>query len=226
MSWCRTVCASVVVAFAVMPALAGDLFPPPWPRVGPDGLPLPDVTFQCWTFPTPFNPAPPDPGWWNPHGQPLGPRIIPADPLNPPIWLAEFGDRFGVWCLRPGDMLEFEIPNWFMPPPHEKEIWVQIKHLFGPPRVDVIFPTPTGAAAVPASPADGGPVGPPGTAWMETAYHTNLPFCPEFEIIKITALEQMYIDQVCIDTWCRIPAPGAAALLGLGGLVAVRRRRN
>jgi hypothetical protein len=211
--------------FAASPALAGDNIPPPWPRIGPDGLPLPGVTFQCWTFPTPFHPEPPDPGWWNPHGVPFGPRIIPADPLNPPIWLEEFGGRFGVWCLNPGDMLEFDIPNWFMPPPFEKFIWVQIKHLFGPPRVDVIFPSPVGPLFQPAGPVATVPVGPPGTPWVETAYGAGLPFCPEFETIKITALEQMYIDQVCIDTLC-IPAPGAAALLAVGGLVAVRRRRD
>lgn len=225
MSWCKAVCACAAAAFAAMPAMAGDQFPPPWPRTDTAGLPVTGVTYQCWTFPTPFNPAPPDEGWWNPHGQPFGPRIIPANPNLPPEWLPEFGGRFGVWCLNPGDMLEFDIPNWFMPPPHEKEIWIQVKHL-GPVRAEVIFPTPTGPAIVPALPVVGGPIGPPGTAWEETAFHTILPYCPEFETIKITALTQIYIDQVCIDTWCRIPAPGAATLLGLGGLVALRRRRT
>lgn len=224
MSWCKALYACAAAAFAAMPAMAGDQFPPPWPRTDTAGLPVTGVTYQCWTFPTPFNPAPPDQGWWNPHGQPLGPRIIPGGPVLPE-WLPEFGGRFGVWCLNPGDMLEFDIPNWFMPPPHEKEIWVQVKHL-GPVRVDVIFPSPTGPATVPAFPAAGGPIGPPGTPWEETAFHTILPYCPEFETIKITALTQIYIDQVCIDTWCRIPAPGAAALLGMGGLVAMRRRRD
>ncbi len=222
---CKFLCGVAALMCAALPALAGDQFPPPWPRTDPTGEPLPDVTFQCWTFPTAASPIPPDPGFWNPHGQPFGPRIVPADPNTPPIWLPEFGGREGVWCLNPGDMMEFEIPNWFMPPPHEKEIWVQIKHLFGPPRVEVIYPAGTGLLTVPALPAGGGPIDPPGSAWMETAYYTILPYCPEFEVIKITALEQMYIDQVCIDTYCRIPAPGAAALLGLGGLVAARRRR-
>lgn len=222
---CKFLCGAAAAVLSAVPALAGDNFPPPWPRTDATGQPLPDVTFQCWTFPTAAAPIPPDPDFWNPHGLPLGPRIIPANPNMPPIWLPEFGGRVGVWCLNPGDMLEFDIPNWFMPPPHEKDIWVQIKHLFAPPRVDVIYPAGPGLLSSPAFPAAGGPVGPPGTPWMETAYAATLPFCPQFETIKITAFEQMYIDQVCVDTWCRIPAPGTLTLLGLGGLVAVRRRR-
>lgn len=223
---CMVFSCVLAALFAALPALAGDNLPPPWPRTLPDGTPAPNVTYQCWTFTNgPEMIVPPDPGWWNPHGVPVGPRIIPADPNNPPIWLPEFGGRSGVWCLNPGDMLEFDIPNWYMPPPFEKAIWVQIKHLFGPPRVDVLYPHPAGSGVSPAAPLGSVPVGPPGTPWVESAYGTILPFCPDFEVIKITALEQMYIDQVCIDTIC-IPAPGAAALLGLGGLIAARRRRD
>lgn len=222
---CMVFVCVLAALFAARPALAGDNFPPPWPRILPDGTPAPNVTYQCWTFPTPFEETPPDQGWWNPHGLPWGPQIIPADPNNPPVWLPEFGGRSGVWCLNPGDMMVFHIPNWFMPPPWEKGIWVQIKHLFEPPQVDVLYPIPTGLAIAPTAPLGSIPVGPPGTAWVETAYGTLLPFCPDFEVIKITAEDELYIDQVCIDTIC-IPAPGAAALLGLGGLIASRRRRD
>ena len=61
MSRCTMFSFCAAAMFAATPALAGDQFPPPWPRFESDGTPVTGVTFQCWTFPTPFSPAPPDP---------------------------------------------------------------------------------------------------------------------------------------------------------------------
>jgi hypothetical protein len=223
-------CAVLWALAVVSPALAGDIFPPPWPRDPND----PKKTFQCWTFPTPMIGGLPDPGWYNQHQHqgrgPSGPRPIPGPTGTGPVWVPDFAGRAGVWCIPDGAMLEFDIPNWYMPPPFQKELWIQIKYFEILPIVDVLYPSVMGGTFPDLSRTAGlpiidVPIGPTG-GWRQGVWHVVLPFCPDFEVLKLTAppMTEVYIDQVCIDTWC-VPAPGAAALLALGLIGASRRRR-
>ena len=65
--------------------------------------------------------------------------------------------------------------------------------------------------------------------WTHELTQWTFPACPGVERVTIfpsLAGAQEFVDQVVIDTLCApVPAPGAAALLGIAGLVTLRRRR-
>jgi len=61
---------------------------------------------------------------------------------------------------------------------------------------------------------------------VDTLFEFNLSGNVDSYVINFDALgSSLSLDRVAIDTFTVVPAPGAAALLGLGGLVATRRRR-
>lgn len=205
-------------------ASAGMMSPPPYSGMG--------ATHQCWDFPTPSTPQPPDPGFINPFG--VGGMV----PVGPAMWTPAQANKNGVWNLGVdaagvGGALDFRIPN------HEdlvnsKEVTIEVKYFTGPP--GTFFPAPIvtglgfGAAGGPLSinsfsvrPADNNPEWTIGT-WIGKFDH-----CPLFESIQISADPSSpvatSIDWVCISTNC-IPTPGAASLLAAGGLIAGFRRRR
>jgi hypothetical protein len=194
-------------------ALADDLTPPPW-RFGPD------TTFQHWDFTGGPAGGPPDAGVFNPFGVPT---LAPAG-----VWLPVFSGRTAVWDISSGS-LSFTVPNDPMPPPHAKELWLQVTFFAGtagviPPALSVISPLgPFGMIAAPAfTPLGGG--------WVHELTKWGITQgCPQFERVTISSGQPgivQCIDQVVIDTRCfAIPAPGSAALVAMGGLIALRRKR-
>lgn len=61
---------------------------------------------------------------------------------------------------------------------------------------------------------------------VDTLFEFNLSGNLDSYVINFDALgSSLSLDRVAIDTFTVVPAPGAAALLGMGGLVATRRRR-
>lgn len=195
-------------------AFAGDAFPPPW-RGDPGS------TVQIWQFQDPSSPFPEH--FINPYGIPQleivpGNEWLPGPPELP-------GYSGGVWCIPAGGSLSFNIPN-VLDTTQEKEIYFQIKY-FSPGTV----PTPSGVDAAGNQAQTCGPIftpspGPvPGQSYW--AGSLCFPFCAGGETItfsNVNPTQPMYIDQVVIDTRC-IPTPASLALLGLAGLVVVRRRR-
>lgn len=71
------------------------------------------------------------------------------------------------------------------------------------------------------------PLGGPGGFLVDTLWRFELPGNASGYTVQFEALgSSMSLDRVAIDTFTVVPAPGAAALLGLGGVLAARRRRS
>lgn len=203
------------VAVTSTHARAGIEQPPPWAGWGQSG----GTTHWCFDF---FPPNPTGGGPLDPRPGGFGPGH-PQINLGNSIWQpsSPFGGD-GVICIPAGGGLEILVPN-YNDPAHTKLIWVQY-HFFGgaEPVVDVFVPgaagaSPWGPTVTPSPGPGGGLIG---------AQGLQLPFCPPFEIIRITnpGPQPIYLEWLCIDTIC-IPAPGSAAVLALAGMAAMRRRR-
>ena len=64
-----------------------------------------------------------------------------------------------------------------------------------------------------------------GDGWMHTTYYFEVEPNPDLEFIGLFFTDLIAVDQVVIDTIC-IPEPITISLLGLGGLVLIRRRKR
>lgn len=212
---------AAAVAASICSIASAGVIPPPW--AGDTTNPQ---TQQLWTF-SPNNPTQPD-VFENPNGPPtLNPDGSMYEPINP------FGPGTGGWLVGSGPtgptVLDFIIPNYNQL--FRKQIWIVIKFCLPPegagvPVVDIDgldgsdgtqINTPT------PSPVDGVP------GMLQIAYLFEMPTCWTF-LCRINVPvgipgANTFIDQIYIATRCIIPAPGAAALIALGGLVGGRRRR-
>lgn len=198
----------------------GGIVPPPWDPT------LPMQTLQAWMFEPgndPFAPTVAN----NPNGAPqffppTSGTYLPDNPLTPN------NPGTGVWCLTGNTTLEFLIPNYNQQ--FRKEIFISIK--YSVPSAGVGVPTAgvTGLSGTPGSPSGftytPEPVS-PGVSMIH--YHQSLPTCESFMVsisfpIGIPG-SVGYVEQVVVQTVC-VPAPGGAAVAGLGILAASRRRRH
>lgn len=187
-------------------AFADDLYPPPWTRGGPG------TTFQQWEFSN-GNPTPPPDLVNNPYGMPS----LQAWPGTGQFWVDEWGGRQGMWPLS--GTIEVTIPNRPLPLPY-KDIWVQITWA---KQVDtstpVVWDMLSGIYGSLVQEIVLGPA--PTGSWYHSIYQIHIEPNPVSEIVKIDGT--LVVDQLVIDTIC-IPEPATIALLGLAGLMILRRR--
>ncbi|MBN1919099.1 MAG: PEP-CTERM sorting domain-containing protein [Verrucomicrobia bacterium] len=221
-------CVLVVCLFAVS-AFADDLIPPPWR--GELGS-----TVQEWDFfgPGVYNPTKasydysPDGNnvpFFNPYGDPIAHVWPGVDQVYQPEW----GDRIGVWPLS--GVIDIEVPNNPVPNP-VKEIWIQLTWAQQTPQSAVnpiVTVDPTYLVTGPQV-MDDIILGPTneGTGdglWHHTTWLFLVEPNPDFEVIRISGT--VMVDQIVVDTICRpIPEPATLAILGLGGLAVLLRKRR
>jgi len=201
------------------PVLAADINPPPWWPIDPGEPPPVGATYQGWEFMTDDPVSMPDFGD-NPYGfspaevLPIGPWI---DELMPFEYELGYWVGVGVWPLS-GEII---VPINNIPRVNEQKIiWVQLTWM---PQQD-----PASRPVVEEIEWNGGPgtivnEEPIGPDWIHTTYEIVLPFNPDHEVVYIQG--DIYVDELVIDTLCT-PEPATLALMGLGSLLMVVRRRR
>jgi hypothetical protein len=202
--------AGLILAVGATPLLADDIYPPPWRG-------QPGTTMQQWKFSVDNRQPLPD-LVNNPYGNPTM-TIVPF----PPEWYASYGDpyqRYGVYPLS--GVIEIDIPN--APSPNEfKEIWIQLvwaPEAQNPNGVPGIVITAPGSQVTTNKILQETCAGVP---WRYTEWEYILVPNPTTEHIKIYG--DVLVDQLVIDTRCA-PEPATMALLGLGGLGMLFRRKR
>lgn len=192
------------------PSLGGIANPPPWQGSGIVG----NEAMVRWDFTVISNPV-------GMSETTFGPG--PAQMGGPVVF-----DGSGTLVIPPGGTITMGVPN-FIQPNDFKLVWVQY-HVVGgavvamDPIIGGTADTSAGTTVVAAPWGTPVPVGPQGGVGGQGLI---FPFNPSFETITLTnpdPLHPMVLDWLQINTICA-PAPGAAAIAGLGGLLAARRRR-
>jgi len=208
----KTISALVVLAVTASFATADDLIPPPWQR-GAEG-----TTLQVWEFNTSVNPVPPD-LVGNPFGDPFAIIIGSGQGTDQfdPLWLAEDAQHVGVW--RTEGYVALWLPN--APIPRQwKWIWLQITYNAGNDYSPLILSDPPYMTSelVYSSDAGGG--------YKHDTYSIIIEENPVGEaVIMLPPFCALYVDEIVVDTWC-VPEPAAVALISLGGVFLLRRRRR
>ncbi len=211
----KTFLLSMTICLLTLPQLtpADDLVIPPWRG-------QPGTTGQVWEFNTNqtaglFPDGPP--GGALP---PIGQTQVSIVPHAAAGWLATDLGRPGVWPLS-GEM-HFLIENYLLANPIKK---VQMQLVWRPQDLsalpeqepDLLFINPS--ISSPLLRADL----PLESPWTHTTYTWEYRPNPTFE--EFILLGSINVDQVVIETWCTVPEPTTLALLALGGLAVMRRRR-
>jgi hypothetical protein len=199
-----------VCNFSVNPTSAEDLNPPDFRYQ--DG-----TTYARWEFFT-DDPMPIPDDQFNPYGT-ASMEIWPG--VGQAYW-PQWGGRDGVWPLS--GAAEIAIDNRPEPLPY-KDILVQLTWAEQVQDVvPLIWETISGVEAELLDQVTLNPTGeaPPADGfWYHSTYLIHLEPNPDFEIVRIDGA--VMIDELVIDTIC-IPEPCTIALLGLGGMVLLRRK--
>lgn len=210
-----TVC---VCLFCVAGAVrADDINAPSWR--GDEGS-----TYQQWEFLTDDLTPPPD-YLYNPYGPPAM-TIYPTHPYWD-VW----GGMDGVWQLS--GAIGVEIPNnpvgneykliqiqltWAatFPVPVEPVVIIEAQDVTGQPVSSIELLGETEIILGPTNETEGGDL------WYHTTYLYSIMPNPMIENIYISGT--IMVDELVIDTIC-IPEPVTLALLVIGGLALLRRRK-
>lgn len=207
---------AIVLMVSASGVLADDLLPPSWRPEIPanfDGK-----TLQIWEFDTPGSPGVPiapevD---FNEYGDPTA-MVMGAMPFA--MYKSTDLGETGVWKTE--DYIELYIPNAPEMNP-EKKVRLQLTWWAdGDPEIYVV---PGGGMVTDEVPVTTGTLLPTGY------YHSVIDYTiepnPPFEFIYIMPRNcTLYVSEIVVDTWC-VPEPASMALMGIGGLAAVMRRRR
>jgi hypothetical protein len=206
-----TILAVLTVLLLLNTTWAEDYNPPPW-RDGEN------TTRSVWEFTDgSFELVAPDLFSANP-----GVSALPTFSIdnNPPstMWVPSHQGASGVWRLEsPGD-ITIEIENYDVVNPI-KEIWMQMTYQALGDGEPFIFSDPLWSTSTTSDPEANGD-------FLNLTFHLTIEPNPARETIWIQPQDcTLYIDQIVIDTICTVPEPATVCLLGLGGLVLLRKRR-
>ncbi len=201
-----------------------------------------DFTHQSWEFNTGATNGPPDgdPAWVNPCGTPNMTDVYLADPgmmewSDVPMGITT--DRRGMWGgmtfnVAVGEVsisMTFDIPNYQRPAPWKKQIWVEMTY-FGTDGHAFVEVEGYGSEVISSETFELLPETPGSSSqwWRYTAL-IDLPDQPASETITVGLIKgtemAVMIDEIDIDTRC-VPGPATTALLGLGGIGALLRRKR
>lgn len=211
--------ATSVGASVAIPPL-DDEFPPPWRGEY-------STTSQVWHFLTPEvirvlpdGPVPENLTEGLPEGMPpLESTRLWVCACEEYIDVDTATDRMGIWPLS--GWMDVVVDN-HEPPNEFKWVWLQVTwrpQITGAepiienldPEADADYPV----TQVDTVAQDGG--------WFTSAYEWRIYPNPEQEWFTLRG--DIEVDQLIVDTWC-IPEPATLALMGLGGLVMLFRRRR
>ncbi|MBN1795690.1 MAG: PEP-CTERM sorting domain-containing protein [Sedimentisphaerales bacterium] len=208
-----------IFVLALVATSSGTIEPPePWWR-GNEG-----TTFQEWSFSTPDDTPEPDPTVDNPYGQPL--LKVDYHPDTP--WINdEIPGALGVWALS-GE-IDIVIPNRPEPNPY-KEIWITLRwkatidEQGGELPYDQFLPDEPLIAITPFDYMDMSLDYEEVDAqlWHKSVYVATIWPNPPKEWITIKG--NILVDSLLIETYC-VPEPATIAILTIGGLWAIRRRK-
>ncbi len=176
------------------------------------------TTLQVWTFGTDDNGGAPDISV-NLNGEAKISNLAAFD------WVPEQLGHQGIRVIdnHAASGMVIHVDNFDLPNP-SKKIWVQIVFNTGWPPSIKVLPNAGGAnpeqrmtlVGVPESVDDW---------YMKATYELTLDKNPNHEIFRIIPVNwEAWIDEIIIETQC-VPEPMTLTLLGMGGLLLLRKRR-